>query len=87
MVYIYREKSMSTTGHCILIMWSNLFGWPDHTNLFTVNHFVPILPVQMSNENSDDGVTALDWNIIKRRIAKPQVVKKSKSHSQHTRVT
>ena len=50
----------------ILIMWSSLSGWPDRDKQFTVDdHFVPILPIEVSSADGHDCVSV--WKIAKKK--------------------
>ena len=33
----------------ILIMWTDISGWPDRSKELSVNHFVPVLPIKTQN--------------------------------------
>lgn len=75
---IYRPRpgtivSGNYSPDSVVIMWTNISGWPDRTKEFRVNHFVPVLPI---NTQKSEPVF---WNLVgRKRNIKQSVINTSR---------
>ena len=60
-VYSPREVSSINNHRSIVIMWTSMSRWPDRSKMFTVDHFVPMLPTLTAEEIGMDS----GWTLIK----------------------
>ena len=56
-----RNVSAEGAQDSIIIMWTNICGWPDRLKGLKVNHFVPVLP--LNTQNTDTFV----WNVVAKK--------------------
>ena len=61
-IYHPRNVCAEGTQDSMIIMWTNICGWPDRLKGLRVNHFVPVLP--LNTENTDTFV----WNVVAKKI-------------------
>ncbi len=71
-VYSPREVSSINNHRSIVIMWTSKSGWPDRSKMFTVDHFVPMLPTLTTEEIGTDS----GWTLIKNQRKRPRQKKR-----------
>ena len=64
----------------ILIMWTDISGWPDRSKELSVNHFVPVLPINTQN------CETIFWNVVgkKRNVKQSMIDSSRKAKSRKT---